>query len=48
LASNVVFMTGGAFTPRAQLFLDSVENRVIEKPFDLRAIQALVASASLS
>lgn len=47
LASNVVFMTGGAFTPRAQLFLDSVENRVIEKPFDLRAIQALVASASL-
>jgi CheY-like chemotaxis protein len=47
LAANVVFMTGGAFTTRAQQFLENVENRVIEKPFDIRAVQALVASSAL-
>ncbi len=42
----LVFMTGGAFTDRAQQFLDSVPNRVVAKPFALRAIEEIVASRS--
>lgn len=32
-ARAVIFLTGGAFTPRARDFLDRVENTRIEKPF---------------
>ncbi|MBW2264126.1 MAG: response regulator [Deltaproteobacteria bacterium] len=39
---RIVFLTGGAFTPRAREFLDSVENRRMDKPFDVRALKALV------
>jgi PAS domain S-box-containing protein len=42
LAARVVFVTGGAFTQRAREFLDAVPNARLEKPFDLRSIQALV------
>jgi PAS domain S-box-containing protein len=41
-ASRIVFVTGGAFTPSAREFLDSVNNRRIEKPFDLKELRKLV------
>jgi len=41
-ADRIVFLTGGAFTPRAREFLDSVNNRRMDKPFDVRALKALV------
>jgi len=42
LARRVVFMTGGAFTPRARAFLQAVPNRCIEKPLDLETIDDLI------
>ncbi len=42
VARRFVFMTGGAFTPRASEFLAQITNRRIEKPFDLGALRALV------
>ena len=41
-ASRVVFMTGGAFTPNARDFLESVSNRRIDKPFDVATIRRVV------
>jgi len=41
-ASVVVFLTGGAFTPRARRFLDEIPNRWLEKPFDPVALSSLV------
>ena len=41
-AARVVFMTGGAFTPSARVFLDSVPNGRLEKPFEIAALRALV------
>ena len=34
LADHMILMTGGAFTTRAQAFLDKVPNLKLEKPFD--------------
>lgn len=34
LAGRVVFVSGGAFTPDAQAFIDRVDNELLEKPFD--------------
>jgi PAS domain S-box-containing protein len=42
LAGRFVFMTGGAFTPRAREFLARVEAPLMEKPFDRRALEAMV------
>jgi PAS domain S-box-containing protein len=42
LADRVVFMTGGAFTPRARDFLESVPNRWIEKPVDGAVLHAMM------
>ncbi len=39
---RLVFMTGGAFTPRASEFLATVSNPRIEKPFDLHKMRHLV------
>lgn len=33
LARRIVFTTGGAYTQRAQSFLESVRPRVLQKPF---------------
>ncbi len=44
LAGRFVFMTGGAFTSRAQRFLDSVVNPRIQKPFHPGSLHALVRS----
>jgi PAS domain S-box-containing protein len=41
-AARMVFMTGGAFTPKARAFLDSAPNQRIEKPFDAQGLRALV------
>jgi PAS domain S-box-containing protein len=43
LARRVVFITGGAFTPEASAFLRAAGNPVLEKPFDLRRLRALVS-----
>jgi PAS domain S-box-containing protein len=40
LRGRFVFMTGGAFTARAQKFLSHVPNLCLEKPFDLAAVNA--------
>ncbi len=39
---RLVFMSGGAFTPRAQNFFRTVENLRVEKPFDPEAVRMLV------
>jgi PAS domain S-box-containing protein len=41
-AADIVFMTGGAFTPKAKNFLDSVDNERLEKPFDMATLKNLV------
>jgi CheY-like chemotaxis protein len=45
LARRVVFMTGGAFTPKAREFLDRVDNARIDKPVDIKRLRQLVDSA---
>jgi two-component system cell cycle sensor histidine kinase/response regulator CckA len=42
LASRIVFISGGAFTPNANAFLDRVPNERLDKPFDLRRVRELV------
>ena len=43
LAETMIFVTGGAFTESARHFLDSLApGRHIEKPFDLKALRAMV------
>ncbi len=42
LARRTVFITGGAFTPKAREFLDRVKGPVVEKPFDGAALRKLV------
>jgi CheY-like chemotaxis protein len=41
-ARSVIFVSSGAFTPRAHAFLDRVTNARIDKPFDLLAVRSLV------
>ena len=41
-AARIVFMTAGAFTPRARSFLQGTSNRCVEKPLDLETIDELV------
>lgn len=43
LGERFVFLTGGAFTPRAREFLGRVPNARMEKPFRIEAIKRLVA-----
>ena len=43
-ADRIVFMTGGAFTPRAREFLARLPNLRLEKPFDLGHILAMVSA----
>jgi PAS domain S-box-containing protein len=42
LAERMIFVTGGAFTPRMREFLDRVPNPQLEKPFDLAKLRALL------
>jgi PAS domain S-box-containing protein len=41
-AKRIVFLTGGAFTPRAREFLDRVACPRIEKPFDRQGLRSRV------
>jgi len=42
LAQQMLFITGGAFTPLAQQFLQTVSNERLEKPFDAQELRDLV------
>jgi CheY-like chemotaxis protein len=42
IASDVVFMTGGTFTERAQTFREQSRNAFLEKPIDLGRLSRLV------
>ncbi|HEU5058636.1 MAG TPA: response regulator [Kofleriaceae bacterium] len=42
-AEAMIFVTGGAFTPRAREFLAEMASRCIEKPFDTAALRTVVA-----
>jgi CheY-like chemotaxis protein len=43
-ARRIVFMTGGAFTPRALEFLASVTNVRVEKPLERASLRAAIRS----
>ena len=38
-AGNMIFMTGGAFSPESEAFLAGVSNRTLEKPFKPAALR---------
>jgi PAS domain S-box-containing protein len=42
LESRFVFLTGGAFTPRARAFMDEVPNIFLEKPFEASLVHQIV------
>jgi signal transduction histidine kinase len=42
LVPRIVFMSGGAFTPRARDFLNTTSNRHIDKPIDAASLRRLV------
>ncbi len=42
MAPRMIFMTGGAFTPKAQQFRNEILNLCLDKPVDLRTLSALV------
>ncbi len=44
LAKNLLFITGGAFTPKTREYLAQVENLRVEKPFNAKNLQRLVRS----
>jgi two-component system, cell cycle sensor histidine kinase and response regulator CckA len=44
VAARVVFLTGGAFTPGAQAFLESTSNASLSKPVEPRALRKTVAA----
>jgi CheY-like chemotaxis protein len=44
LTDRVIFITGGAFTSRAEAFLRSLPNPRIEKPFSIKQIRTLIQS----
>lgn len=46
LHERIVFMTGGAFTQRAQDFLQRVPNLRIEKPFELTQLERTILEAA--
>lgn len=46
IEQRLVFMTGGAFTPEAETFLDEVANASVEKPFDFARVDRLLRIAA--
>ena len=42
-AREIVFLTGGAFTPKARSFLEQVKNQRVDKPFEVASLRAMVA-----
>ncbi len=47
-ASRMVFVTGGAYTPRASEYLARAGNRRLEKPFESAALRSIVAELLLA
>jgi PAS domain S-box-containing protein len=45
VVGRMVFMTGGAFTPRARAFLESVSNPCLEKPLEMNKLRSLIGRA---
>jgi signal transduction histidine kinase len=41
-AARMVFLTGGAFTPGARIFLDGIPNQRVEKPFDTQHLRSII------
>jgi signal transduction histidine kinase len=41
-ATRIIFMTGGAFTPRTKSFLEPLRNRLLEKPFEAVQLEAKI------
>jgi CheY-like chemotaxis protein len=41
-ASRMVFVSGGAFTPRAREFLERIPNARVEKPIDMQNLRLLL------
>lgn len=41
-ANQMIFLSGGAFTPRARAFLDQIVNQRVEKPFDPLHLRAII------
>jgi CheY-like chemotaxis protein len=41
-AARMVFVSGGAFTPRAREFLERIPNARVEKPIDLQNLRLLL------
>jgi PAS domain S-box-containing protein len=48
LAKLVVFITGGAFTPRTRKYLSKIDNLLIEKPFDVTNFKKMVSKLILA
>lgn len=46
LQSRMVFATGGTFTDDMTQFLESVDNRVLDKPFRLATLRSLMDSTA--
>ncbi len=42
LLSRLIFITGGAFTPRARAFIRTVDPPLLEKPFDFHDVRELI------
>jgi len=42
VATKVVFMTGGAFTPKSHAFLDHTANQCVDKPFESQRVRNIV------
>jgi len=45
VAAKIVFITGGAFTPRVSTFLETIDNEVLTKPFSTEELRGLVAAS---
>ena len=46
-AKRLVFMTGGAFTSAANVFMGTVNNRFLDKPFDYSILSAIARELAL-
>ena len=43
LAKQLIFITGGAFTPQARDYLSRIDNVWLEKPFDAANVKKVVS-----
>jgi signal transduction histidine kinase len=46
LAARMIFVSGGAFTPRARRFLERYADRRLDKPFDLPKLLAMITAVA--